>query len=109
MILNPSSRASGQLEQTKEGNSSLREKTSKMEEGGGADSHLQRLLQENEAMRQTLKEHDISNKRLMEVFHKKISEFRETVYHLFGYKVDYLEEGYPCSRFVRPMRHPCVL
>lgn len=39
-----------------------------------------------------IKDNEVTNKRLMKIFKDKTREFRETVYNLFGWRVDYTEE-----------------
>ncbi len=55
------------------------------------------FAEENELMKQKIKDFEKANGRLMQIFKKKTSEFRDTVNQLFGYRVDYYEERYPPS------------
>jgi len=54
---------------------------------------LKRLLEEKELMEKQLEENVKSKKRLMEIFQKKIIEFREAVYQMFGYKMEFFCGG----------------
>jgi len=59
----------------------------------------QKLQAENQTLQQKSTEDEKRITRLKEVFNKKILEFREIVYLLFGYKVDLKERIY----HLRPM------
>jgi len=50
------------------------------------------LQEENELLKQQAKDNEVANKRLMGIFKEKTREFRETVYQLFGWRVDYTEQ-----------------
>ena len=65
-----------------------------------------RLQQENKVLRQDVENMEKSQKRLMQVCQNKISEFRETMCKLFGFKISYYEEQYPSPPSFSPdFRH----
>eukprot|EP01089_Gocevia_fonbrunei_P004885 TRINITY_DN14974_c0_g1_i1.p1 TRINITY_DN14974_c0_g1~~TRINITY_DN14974_c0_g1_i1.p1 ORF type:complete len:173 (+),score=55.27 TRINITY_DN14974_c0_g1_i1:64-519(+) len=59
--------------------------------GGGL--MVKRLIEEKEEIERKLKDVEKIKDRVMQISKKKITEFREAVYQLFGWKIEYFEEG----------------
>lgn len=55
---------------------------------------LKKAKEENENLKQKSEDDDRRMQKLKEVFKKKIVEFREMIYILFGYKIDVVEKRY---------------
>eukprot|EP01087_Luapelamoeba_hula_P013966 TRINITY_DN4030_c0_g1_i1.p1 TRINITY_DN4030_c0_g1~~TRINITY_DN4030_c0_g1_i1.p1 ORF type:complete len:449 (-),score=81.72 TRINITY_DN4030_c0_g1_i1:44-1390(-) len=61
-------------------------------QGAVPDAGPHSLQQENENLKRSLASKAKEHSRLIEICRQKITEFRETVYMLFGYKIDFSED-----------------